>query len=504
MGFYKEINEMFSAIWEEMKKYKKLIIVYVSICMVLAVFVSPFFGLQDLSVVNAAEEETLSAGETIFTLTTMFTGQAIRNIAGSYGSVVGVSAEPFTALLFLGLIENINNLCGKPLNVIPTPAGNPIVLLIVSIFFVASKLMKSFETTKVFGLCTLGELEKYLGLVFILVLGIMNVVGVTDICINNTVHAAAEANVSAGNSSILIGIFSAFLSVFFALISVVVYLVVKTVFFGLDALQSCFSFIPFSGALFEVFKSVFVIVVLTINVFIPWLGVAINIIVFIICCFLFKFFVNVEEFLRKIYIKPFLARMRGFNDEIPLVFSKVPRKIRKYCEAEGINYDLALPVYAFKKKEAENYKMKFMEKVWLVNTEEGAIFLKKKMRKIQRYNLYGKEKTYYLKKDFRFIEIFSNPVDDKITKKDLRVIISIEYIKRFEEICDKLQFVNYHVYKENLKLSKKEQKLQKKEEKREARKEKINAFTTKAADKFKPAYMKLRNAIPFLKKKEAE
>ncbi len=495
---------MFSAVFNEMRKHKKLIIAYVSICMVLAVFASPFFGITEMSRVYAtSEEEVVPIGETIYTLTTMFTGKALRNVAGSYGSVVGVSAEPFTALLFLGIVENINKLCGSPLAIAATPAGNPFVLLLVAIFFVASKLMKSFETTKVFGLCTLGELEKYLGLVFILALGIMNVVGLTSYSVTK-VSAAAAPDAGTNGGGVAIGILSALISVFLSLVSVVIYLVVKTVFFGLDALQSCFSFIPFSGALFEVFKSVFVIVVLTINVFIPWLGVAINIIVFIICCFLFKFFVNVEEFLRKIYIKPFLARMRGFNDEIPLVFSKVPRKIRKYCEAEGINYDLALPVYAFKKKEAENYKMKFMEKVWLVNTEEGAIFLKKKMRKIQRYNLYGKEKTYYLKKDFRFIEIFSNPVDDKITKKDLRVIISIEYIKRFEEICDKLQFVNYHVYKENLKLSKKEQKLQKKEEKREARKEKINAFTTKAADKFKPAYMKLRNAIPFLKKKEAE
>ena len=503
MGFCKEINVMFSAIWEEMKKYKKLIIVYVSICMVLAVFVSPFFGLQDLSVVNAAEEETLSAGETIFTLSTMFTGQAIRNIAGSYGSVVGVSAEPFTALLFLGLIENINNLCGKPLNLIPTPAGNPIVLLIVSIFFVASKLMKSFETTKVFGLCTLGELEKYLGLVFILVLGIMNVVGVTDICINNTVHAAAEANVSAGNSSILIGIFSAFLSVFFALISVVVYLVVKTVFFGLDALQSCFSFIPFSGALFELFKSIFVIVTITINILFPWIGVALNIIVFLICCLLFKFFINVEEFLRKIYIKPFIARMRGFNDEIPLVYAKVPKFVKKYCESENYDYNLCLPAYAFKKKEADGYKMKFMEKIWIVNTPYGPIFLKRKgLKGIQKYELFGKEKLYYLRKEFRFIEIFSNPKDEKLSKKDLRVVFSVEYLKRFEEIVDILGFENYHVVKENIKMTKKELRLEKREMRKEKVKARISAFTEGAAEKIKPVYLKVRSAVPMIGQKD--
>ena len=503
MGFYKEMNEMFASVYAELRAHKKLIIGYVSVCMLLAVFCSPFFGVKDLSIVNAAEEETVSAGETIYTLTTMFTGKAIRNIAGSYASVVGVSAEPFTALLFLGLIENINKLCGSPLNVVSTPAGNPIVLLLVALFFVASKLMKSFETTKVFGLCTLGELEKYLGLVFILVLGIMNVVGVTDIFVTNTVSAASNAGVGAVNSSIFVGIVSALFSVFMALMSVVVYLVVKTVFFGLDALQSCFSFIPFSGALFELFKSVFVIVTISINIVFPWIGVVLNIVVFLICLLLFKFFINVEEFLRKIYIKPFLARMRGFNDEIPLVSLKVPKFVKKYCKANGLNYNVCIPAYAFKKKEADDYKMKFMEKIWIINTDEGPIFLKKKgLKRVMKYELFGKDKTYYMRKEFRFIEIFSNPKDEKLSKKDLRVVFSVEYMKRFEEIVGIFGFENYHVVKQNMKLSKKELRAEKREMRKEKIKGKVDNFTDSAAEKIKPAYNKVRSVLPFAKEKQ--
>ena len=125
---------MFYAISKEIREHKKLIIFYVSLCMVLAVFCSPFFGISDLNIVRASEEGTVPAGETIYTLTNLFMGKSIRNLAGAYSSVVGVSAEPFTALLYLGLMENINRACGSPLDIVSTPAGNPIVLLLVHCF----------------------------------------------------------------------------------------------------------------------------------------------------------------------------------------------------------------------------------------------------------------------------------------------------------------------------------------------------------------------------------
>ncbi len=491
---------MYDLVLKDIKAHKKLIIGYISILLVVAVFCSPFFGFGGMFV--RASEETVPTEETIYTLSQMFMGQSIKNLAGAYASVVGVSAEPFTALLFLGLMENINRACGSPLNIVSTPAGNPIVLLVMALFFLASKLMKSFETTKVFGLCTLGELEKYLGLVFILVLGILNVVGVTDMFAQNTVNAAAGP-VTASPQSVALGIFGTLFSVFMALVSVVVYLVIKTVFFGLDALQSCFSFIPFSGAAFEIFKTVFVIVVITINVLFPWVGVALNIIVFLICCLLFRFFLGVEEFLRKIYIKPFIARLRGFNDEIPLVYSKLPKFLRKYCEANEITYDAALPAYSFKRKEADGFKIRFMDKLWVLNTGEGPVFLKRKgLKKVQKYELFGKEKKYYLKRDFRFLEIFSNPVDEKLSKKDLRVVISVEYVKRFDHICELFGFENYHVVKENLKLSKKELRLQKREDRKEKIKEKVSGFTDRMVQKLRPAYEKVRSVMPFGKKEE--
>ena len=94
---------MFDALNKEIKSYKKLLIVYASICLLVAVFCSPFFGIQDF-IVRASETELVPASETISTLTDLFVGKSLRNVAGAYASVVGVSAEPFTAIVYLGLI----------------------------------------------------------------------------------------------------------------------------------------------------------------------------------------------------------------------------------------------------------------------------------------------------------------------------------------------------------------------------------------------------------------
>ena len=149
--------------------------------------------------------------------------------------------------------------------------------------------------------------------------------------------------------------------------------------------------------------------------------------------------------------------------------------------------------------------MKFTDKIWVVHTSDGTVFLKKKgLKKIQKYELFGKEKMYYLKKDFRFLEIFSNPVDEKLSKKDLRAVISVEYLKRFDELCDLLGFYNYHTVKENLKQEKKELKAEKREARKEAIKLKVNTFTDNMVLKLKPAYVKVREALPFGKDEDTD
>ena len=489
---------MFYPIFEELKKYKKLIIAYVMLCMVISVFVSPFFGTPRLSLgVSAADvglaspdEELVPVGESISTLNLMFTKGAIKKVAGAYAPVVGTSCEPFTALLYIGILENINKLTGNPLNIASTPAGNPIVLIVILLFFIASKVMKCNEATKVFGLCTIGELEKFLGLAFVLVLGIVNVVGLTDFAVGNAVNAASTSGVAQASSPFIVGLFTGFVSVLMAVGSLIIYIIIRTVMFGLDALQSCFSYIPASGLIFEVIKSFLTIAITTINVFFPYLALVVDAVVLIICIILFNFFYRIEEFVRKIYIKPFIARIKGFNDEIPLVSRKLPKKLKKYVTNDGEKeLKLAIMAFAFKDKEADDFKAKFMKKLWLINDGENSYFILRRHFKYEKYLLSGRndDKKYYLKKDFRFIELFSSPNPEKLNKKDMRFILSVEYNLRFDEICSVLGTENYHVVRENAKLTKKQLKL----EKREQRKEKAYEYSQMMGDKIKGAYQKL-------------
>lgn len=491
---------MIGILKEEFNKHKKMIIIYISICMFVSVLVSPFFTPNDIFSVKAVDADTimeagdlLSEGDTLLTLSGLFTKPAIKKLAGSYSSVVGVSCEPFTALLFLGIVENVNKWVGSPMDIASTPAGNPIVLIVVFIFFVASKLMKSNEATKVVGVCTLGELEKYLGLVFILILGVINVVGITDVFMTNTV--AAATTIPNPNSNIFLGAFSAVFSVFMAVVSVVVYFVVKTVMFGIDALQACFSFVPGSGFVFEFIQSLFVIALLAVNVFFPWVGVAINIVVFIICCILFRICFSVEEFVRKIFIKPFFAGIRGYNVDFPLSSRKLPKRIKKIYEEKGSEIVLSIPAYFLKAKETENFRIKFFSRVWVVSDGKELIVYAKKNAFSKKYNALPvenrEEKPAFIRKRFRFIEIYSSPNADKIKKKDIRIIFSKEYQERYEEIVGILGFENYNEIKAQEKLTKKEEKAKKKE----LRQEKIEQKQEACVNWFKNLFNKEKDTI---------
>ena len=56
---------MFEALYKEIKSYKRLLIIYASICLLVAVFCSPFFGIKDFIVRASETQELVPASETI-------------------------------------------------------------------------------------------------------------------------------------------------------------------------------------------------------------------------------------------------------------------------------------------------------------------------------------------------------------------------------------------------------------------------------------------------------
>lgn len=472
---------MIHILLEEYKKHKKLILCYVCLCVFLSVFSGPLLSGYVPTTVKATTE-TLTGGETISNLTTQILGNSVSKIAGGYASVVAISCEPFTALLFLGIIENVNRWCGYPLDMVTTPAGNPVVLLVITIFFAASKLMKSNETTQVFGMITLGELEKYLGLVFILVLGILNVTGISTGIVNAVVSAAPpEATAGTGQAMWITGLSIAW-SVVLAIVSVAVYFIIKTVMSGLDVIQMSLSFIPGSAFFFETVKSLFAIFMITVNVICPPLGVAFNIIVFIIGCFLFRICYNATRYFHNVYVKPLFKRIKGFDPHVPLVSSKLPKRIWKYCETEEITKQLAIPVYPLKYVGEE--RVRKYDRWWFVANSDANLFLRKKAGK-KRVRKISFESTYsqpvYIRKGLWYYEIFSYLPDEmnlakKFPKKEFSFVFSLEYFYRIEDILRITGYENYTLIQEANKLSKRQQREEKKARRREAIIQKLESF----------------------------
>ncbi len=478
---------MLSILFEEYKKHKKIILLYVCLCIFLSVFCGPFLNgyMPGRALATATPETSLTEAETLTTLTEKFLGNSIASIAGGYASVVAISCEPFTALLFLGIIENVNRWCGYPLDMVATPAGNPIVLLVITIFFAASKLMKSNETTQVFGMVTLGELEKYLGLVFILVLGILNVTGISTGVMNAVLSAAGPEVTSANNTAAWVTGISIAWSVILSIVSVAVYFIIKTVMSGLDVIQMSLSFIPGSAFFFETLKSLFAIFLVTVNVICPPLGIAFNIIVFIIGCILFKTCYNATRYFHGIYFRPLFKRIKGFDPHISLVSKKLPKRIRKYCTAESVDMQTAIPVYPLKYIGEE--KMRKFDKWWLVVDKGIPCYYKKragkkKVRKLSFMNTY--EQPVYIRKGLWYYEIFSflpgeKNMAKKFPKKEFSFALSPEYMYRIEDIFKLTGYEDYTLVQAEKKLTKRQEKEEKRRQRRAAILEKIDAWKLK-------------------------
>lgn len=444
---------MIGLIGKELSKYKKWILIYVSICILLSVLMSPFFGISEVKA-----SATLSSEQTVYQITKLVTGDFVKNMAGSFAPVIGVSADPFLGLLVIGVLDLLNQKVFHGfLPIIPTPVGHPIVIGIVALFVVISKLMKCNEGTKLIGELTLGELEKYLGFAFMFILGIFNTVGLVNIAVTSVSNASRGGGAS--NTPIFIGIIAAILSTTAAFISLIGYVVAKTVFFAIDSLLALVP-IPLSGLVVEIIKTIVVILSIVIGVLAPWIALVVNFIILIVCIFLLRFALTVAEFMRVIYIKPFIKRMSGFSDSYPLVYRKIPKKLKKILQDEKFDYKLVIPAYSYKSKETEEFKIKYMNKFWIVSDGVKTIAFTKKKRssKWNRYELTGVDaKKLYVKEHFRFLEMFTATVTNKDKfKKDTRFIFTKEYCLRLNDIIDISNAENFNVLSGQLKMTKKE------------------------------------------------
>lgn len=465
---------MFRILAYEVFKNKKFVLSYVIACVFLAVTGGNFL-YGNGAVVYAAE---VSAGETIAQIAMQVVGTSVASFAGSYASLVGVSCEPFAALLFIGILENINRWIGSPFHMVETPLSNLWVLLVVTIFFAISKVLKANEATQILGTITLGELEKYTGLAFVIVIGIMNVTGLTSV----PIQAAGAEAVSSGGG--VVAVLTGLLSFIFAIVSVVVFFIIKTVMKGLDVIQMSLTFIPGVTLIVEILKTFITCFIILVNVICPPLGIAINLIIFIICCFLFKYCYNASKYFQKIYVRPLLRLIRGFDPHIPLVVRRLPRKIKKEFANTELP-DMIIPIYPL--KYYGNEKVSKYERWYLFADERKSFFKKYRMFKKNPVVIECQDSArtpVYLKKGLWYFEIFhyidtQDNLDKKFPRKEYSFVFSKEYYYRHEEILFRSGLTDYEVLKQERKEIKQQNKAKKRAMRAERREERRLLFEEK-------------------------
>lgn len=447
---------MLEILKKEYRKHKTFIMVYIAVCTFLAFFFGQYMYNAIPVTTLASGEATLSEGDTILELNRMVLGDSLKNLAGSYSGVIGISCEPFTGLLFLGIMQNINKLAGHPMAMPELPVGHPVVLAIVAVCFVASKFMKANSTTKVFGICTLGYLEKFLGTACVIAIGILTVAGVAGSTSAAVVNAAAPGEVLQSAGNFTVGVASTIFAVIMSIMSLIINFIIQIVMMGLDALETMTPSIV--DVILEVLKTAIVLFVFIINVAFPPIGYAINIIILIICCLIFKACYNAAQYLRRVYVHPFFAGIFGYKEDYPLVKKKIPSRVKKALADRLDEIQMTIPVYTIKKPRKWDLKLKLYERVWLVNVggETGLIFRKYNGVRNAFYKLESTEENpVYLRKGFRFFELYNyrkpaNKEKKQLIKiKDMDFVFSREYRYRFDEIIAMSGLVNVNEEKMN-------------------------------------------------------
>lgn len=463
---------MIQILTDEYRKHRKLVLSYICVCIFLALFCGPFWnGFQGFTAY--ASSTLMSGSETISALVEEFVGGSLSAFGGSYSYIVANSCEPFTALFFIGLIENINRLCGEPLNIVSTPAGNPIFFAVIAVFAIASKLMKSFGTTKIFGKITLGKLEEFLGLFFVLLTGVLTVTGLTGETVAMISAASPEAE-AVVTQPLILTVLTVVWSFVLSVSSVIVWFIVSTVVSGLDVLQIIVStFAPGSTFVFEAIKTAIVAFLVIVNVIFPVLGFILNVIIIIISCILFKTCYRATRYFNAIYARPILRRIRGFDPNISIIHKRFPKKLNKVFRGDHEEVQLAIPVYPV--KYLGNETLHKRDKWWLVSDGADCLYMRKRLGKGGARKLHfrnSEEQTVYIRKHKLYYEIFSyinypDNLKKKFPKKEFSFVFSREYFYRIEDIVKITGYMDYSLVESAQKLTRK----QRREEKRLQRKE---------------------------------
>lgn len=422
-------------------KNKRTILLLTSIALFWSMFLFPccYYSATADTVINTPSALNIDS----------FGGSAAV-LATSLMETIGVSADPYAVLTFIGIVSRLNDYFEWNLNIHPGLMKNDIIFAMIAIMFLITKISKCFGSTKALSMIHFGEIEKWVGLIFTFLLSSSIFIDFVTQSAPNAYAASTAISMTAGG--IFTSIFFTILSFIITLISWIIYYIVKMFFDFLDIISLPLSAIPGATFLYETIKTTGILLVMTAIMLAPVIGLILCTLILITAIFFFRKSYAAMLYFRRIYFKSFLHGIFGYKKILPLTQPKIIKKLQKYFPNSSIT--LTLPVYnmiTLKVPLLKKYVRSF-----LVCADDKIYLCHLALRKKRSFIIpFSNEVSHpiYIKKSLRFFEIFSTLENENMEQKWNKVrkiyhfVFSKEYINQIEKIYQITGFGEYKPYK---------------------------------------------------------
>lgn len=480
---------------------KKWIYIYLTICLVFSMLA---FGNVNIS--HAADAVT--ATDAVSALGGDF-GKVFAPVTQGYLSSIdtptvlvilcGISLAldyiPESALISLGEVIDVDGLEGL-LDYSFGIIDYNVFRVLCLVWFVVTKLLRSNRLTYTTGVI-LEDVETKIGAVvtFLVVasqfLANIPLQNTAMTGLNTQLCTISQATTISQPMLMIQNGFYVFLC-FVLLVSVmVVYFLIRYLFYFIDiVLLPVCSAVDFTSTGLEFVKTVGIVGLLYISVRHPYVFCVIFAMILIVAIVLFKKSYTTIRYFKNIYVKPFFKGFLGFDNEMPLIASKAPKKVKRFVESLATqdktaqDVQIMIPVY-WVKKVPGNEKICKHDRWWFVVVGQKQYICQPGRSKnngliIELDNRINNK--FFIKKSLRFFEIFNLEDEANIGKlfhklnKKYHFVFSKEYYYRFDDIKVLTGYTDYTLYRnqirQGIKLSKKEEREQRRLERLEAKEEK--------------------------------
>ena len=417
------------------------------------------------SIVHSASDAEIAVNTTL--------GENLETYAGVFSTTVTASVNPtatLAALSILGMVERAEVYfpkadwlirAGEFLNGIPIvktisdlPIANPTAAVILTIVAIAMYVIHSTSASKMFSKATLDNIEQWGGMIVTVGLSLL------PLATTQVVAATQDVNIQ------YVSPFTYAVTLIVAILSAIFTAVVYVCIYGcIDAVELIGAVVPIKGmnVIIETVKGVLHMILILLQIFSPYISVAVSVILMIAGILLFGKLSTVSTYYMYIYVKPLWKKIWHKNEMSPLVHKKFPRrghKLYPYTE-------LAIPVFSMNRTK----KIKKRELLWLVMRDKDPYIVRlkpfRKRMEIPLSELNIHHDTLYMQKTFRFTKI-------RTEDNQVELIISNEYENQWQRLLDWLKLSDFKLVDEQKRRekeaarSRKEMQRQQKQQAREA------------------------------------